>query len=640
MFDELRWAAHLFKQALIPDIPAPLITVPSDARATEPESDSGRERVISSYTTKISANQQLHDRAASMRVRCFRYAAACAAVLVAILYLSLGAHWISPWLALLPLAAGAFALVKARQCKRRVQDANCLITLYADRLKRVQHQWVGKGDDGSDLEMPHHLSAADLDLFGEGSLFELLCDAQTPAGRETLARWLQDPATTDEVISRQQSVRYLREHIDLRESLALVRVANASDYSWNMLRDWLTADPIKFPRWAPWLRLFLSLSMVVTGVCWGLGLLPAHGAVWRLVAIAAAEGGLVLWLKERVERVMEGLMLTASKLDSMRRLCAFWEGERLQPDGLKALQRRLRGASRCVAQLQGLVWKREVGRNEYFIYFSLLLMWGTQWAMRIERWRQRRGRELMEWFNVLGEFETLLAIASYAYENPDDPNPEFENNGPLFEATGLGHPLLNPSICVRNNIKLNADKRFLMVTGSNMSGKSTLLRAVGLNATLAWTGAPVRARRLCLSPLQICASIRVEDNLSQGLSHFYAEVQRLRAMLDCATSGPPVLFLIDELFAGTNSADRRVAAEAVIRLLVERQAIGLVTSHDLALTAIAENPGLGGANVHLSDTPTATGLSFDYRLRPGKLDRSNALKIIQMVGIPLGQRQA
>ena len=168
-----------------------------------------------------------------------------------------------------------------------------------------------------------------------------------------------------------------------------------------------------------------------------------------------------------------------------------------------------------------------------------------------------------------------------------------------------------------------------------MSGKSTLLRAAGLNSTLAWMGAPVRAKRLRLSPLQVCASIRVDDSLMNGRSHFYAEVERLKAMFHCAASDPPVLFLIDELFGGTNSADRRVAAEAVIRLLVERGAIGLVTSHDLALTEIAEKRELKGANVHFADLPTAEGLSFDYHLRPGKVEHSNALKIIRMMGIPL-----
>lgn len=190
-------------------------------------------------------------------------------------------------------------------------------------------------------------------------------------------------------------------------------------------------------------------------------------------------------------------------------------------------------------------------------------------------------------------------------------------------------------ICVQNDLKLDLETQFLLVTGSNMSGKSTLLRAAGVNATLAWMGAPVRATTLRLSQLQVCASIRVDDSLLNGQSRFYAEVQGLKGILEHTVSGPPVFFLIDELFGRTNSADRRVAAEAVIRLLVERQAIGLVTSHDLTLAEIPEKPELTGANVHFTDSPSDEGLHFDNRLRPGKVDRSNALKIMRLIGIPV-----
>jgi len=494
---------------------------------------------------------------------------------------------------------------------------------------------MGKGDPGEDLEMDGHLSAADLDLFGEGSLYELLCDVHTPAGRETLARWLQQPGKPEEVVSRQQSIRYLRDRIDLREKMALVRAGKADEYSWNAFHSWLAAGPIDFSRWAPWVALLLSFSMVTAGASWWGGLLQAHVALWAMATIAAAEGVLALWLRGRVRRVMEGLLLSVDRLKAIQKLCELIENAKLETPGLVSLQNRLRGLPKGVGRLQRLLVRRDALRNEWFIYVCLLLMWSTQWTIQIERWRQRHGGEFQEQLRALGDFEALMAIAAYAYENPDDPNPEFERDGPLFKATGLGHPLIDPARCVRNDIKLSDETQFLMVTGSNMSGKSTLLRAVGLNATLAWMGAPVRATGLRMSQMKISASIRVEDSLLHGLSHFYAEVQRLRAMLDHATSGPPVLFLIDELFAGTNSADRRVAAEAVIRLLVERRAVGLVTSHDLALTEIAEKHDLAGTNVHFSDTPTAEGLSFDYHLRKGKLDHGNALKIIQMVGIPI-----
>ncbi len=634
-FDELRWAGRLIRQALNPVTATALAEECSAPDTPESAAVDARDGVTSVYEVKITQNGRRKQDAIARRARCYWYIVACALVVGVLVYLSLGPHRIALWPAALPAAAGVLALVEVQRCKSRIRDASCLIDLYRDRLRRIRYQWMGEGDPGKDLEMDGNLSAADLDLFGEGSLFELLCDVQTPAGRETLAQWLQEPAQPEEVISRQHSVRYLRDRIDLREKLALVHAGKADEYSWNTFRNWLTADPIDFSRWAPWAALLLSLSMVIAGACWWSGLLQAHAALWLMATIAAAEAGLALWLRGRVRRVMEGLLLSAGRLKAILRLGELVENSKLETPGLVELQERLRGLSKCVGQLQRLIIKRDALRNEWFIYACLLLMWGTQWTIQIERWRQRHGSKLHEQLRALGEFEALMAIAAYAHENPDDPNPEFERDGPLFEATGLGHPLIDPANCVRNHINLDGETQFLMVTGSNMSGKSTLLRAVGLNATLAWMGAPVRATSLRLSQLQICTSIRVEDSLLHGLSHFYAEVQRLRAMLDHATSGPPVLFLIDELFAGTNSADRRVAAEAVIRLLVERHAIGMVTSHDLALTEIAEKRSLAGVNVHLADTPTAKGLSFDYRLRTGKLAHGNALKIIQMVGIPI-----
>ncbi len=634
-FDEFRWAGHLIRQVLNPSAVLPLADEYSATETPESTAADARDKVASSYEARLQQNKQRREDTIARHTRCYWYIVACAVAIGVVAYLSLGIPRIPLWPAALPTAGGILAFVEARRCKSRVQDASCLTDLYSDRLRRVRYQWMGKGDGGKDLEMEGHLSAADLDLFGEGSLFELLCDVYTPAGREVLAGWLQGPGQPAEVIARQQSVRYLRDRIDLREKLALVSTGKANEYSWNTFRSWLTADPIDFSRWAPWAALLLSLSMVTAGACWWGGLLQAHAALWTMATIAAGEGALALWLRGRVKRVMEGLLLSAGRLKAIRQLCELVENSKLETPGLVELQEKLRGLPKRVGQLQRLIVRRDALRNEWFIYACLLLMWSTQWTIQIERWRQRHGGEFQEKLRALGEFEALMAIAAYSYENPDDPDPDFERDGPLFEATGLGHPLIDPARCVRNEIKLDGENRFLMVTGSNMSGKSTLLRAIGLNSTLAWMGAPVRATSLRISQLQICASIRVEDSLLHGLSHFYAEVQRLRAMLDSASSGPPILFLIDELFAGTNSADRRVAAEAVIRLLVERRAVGLVTSHDLALTEIAEKRDLAGTNVHFSDTPTAEGLSFDYLLRKGKLDHGNALKIIQMVGIPL-----
>ena len=633
------WAVAFVAQRLRPGIPETPRTQASPPVSDTPVSTESPEialdQVASTYRVKIATFQQQRDWAKLQRGTCYGYLTLSLLVLAGSFYLTFGIHLFPLWVVFLPGIAALVAYGEARKRDRRARDSDRLLDLYQRGLQRVKHEWMGKGDPGLDLEMANHLSAQDLDLFGEGSLFELLCEVQTPAGRDALAQWLQTPASPEEVISRQHAVRSLRDRIDLRERLALLRDDRASEYSWNSLRNWPTGSPVHFPRLTPWLALLLSLSLAGMAACGWFGVIEPVDALRMMALIGILEGSLAFSLRSRVLLVLENLRLPARRLESLRQMCLLLERERPESPWLLQMQQKLQGSAKQIAGLQYLVRMRELRDNEYFFWLLFPLLWNTQWTMRIERWRQTHGHELLQYLLVLGEFEALMSIAVHAYENPADPFPELLGEGPRFEAIGMGHPLMDVRTCVRNDLTLGGEKRFFLVTGSNMSGKSTLLRAIGLNATLARMGAPVRAARLRLSPLQVCASTRVDDSLMTGRSHFYAEVERLKAMFDCAASGPSVLYLIDELFGGTNSADRRVAAEAVIRLLVERQAIGLVTSHDLALTEIAEKPELKGANVHFADLPTAEGLSFDYQLRPGKVEHSNALKIIKMMGIPL-----
>jgi DNA mismatch repair ATPase MutS len=229
--------------------------------------------------------------------------------------------------------------------------------------------------------------------------------------------------------------------------------------------------------------------------------------------------------------------------------------------------------------------------------------------------------------------EALCSLAGYAYEHPGDPFPEIAAEGACFDAEGLGHPFIPENSCVRNDVRLGPELRVLVVSGSNMSGKSTLLRTIGANAVLSMAGAPVRARRLTLTPVALGASILRRDSLQEGTSRFYAEITRLRQLVDI-TAGPlPLLFLLDELLHGTNSHDRGIGALAVIRDLVRRGAIGLLTTHDLALAQIADVLAPSAANVHFEDSLVAGKLVFDYRLRPGIVRKSNALELMRSVGL-------
>jgi hypothetical protein len=290
--------------------------------------------------------------------------------------------------------------------------------------------------------------------------------------------------------------------------------------------------------------------------------------------------------------------------------------------------------SERIAQLGNLLDLLNSRRNQLFMPFAYLLMWGTQMAHAIEAWRGIAGPAIARWLAVVGQFEALCSLAAYSYENPDDPFPQIETERvPHYDGEQLGHPLLPSSRCVRNDLRLTDGLRVLIVSGSNMSGKSTFLRTVGINAVLALTGAPVRARRLSLSPLALGATLRIQDSLQEGRSRFYAEIVRVRQIVDLTRGPLPLLFLLDEIFAGTNSHDRRLGAEAIVRGLVEAGALGLVTTHDLSLTHIAEQLGSRAANVHFADHLENGVMRFDYCLQPGVVRHSNALALMRAVGL-------
>lgn len=258
------------------------------------------------------------------------------------------------------------------------------------------------------------------------------------------------------------------------------------------------------------------------------------------------------------------------------------------------------------------------------------LLWTTQTAMAIEAWRAENGALIPAWLDAVAEMEAISSLANYSYEHPDDVFPVFPSGEPVFDAEAIGHPLLPEGRSVPNSVGLAAPLKLLVVSGSNMSGKSTLLRAVGVNAVLALAGGPVRARRLALSGLSVGASIRTTDSLEEGQSRFMAEILRLKQILELPS---PALFLLDELLHGTNSHDRAIGAEGVVRALLARGAIGLATTHDLSLAGVADQLAPAAANVHFEDRLENGRLVFDYRMRAGVVTRSNALDLMRAAGL-------
>ena len=544
-------------------------------------------------------------------------------------------------------------IVHERVVRERKRAAN-RATFYSRGLARIDGTWAGGGDPGDDLDEEHHPYAADFDLFGKGSIFELLSLATTRAGRQRLATWLKFPAQdVAEITSRQEAALELRDNVDLREDLALAAREVAKDVESAKLDDWASMAPAKVASWErvavmafPALCVILLLLSLPAIFARLIGLthpeaIDSYGALgdfplWPLGVAVLATAFFARHIHARVEPIVIAVERAEPALALLAGLVARIERESFEGQRLASLSARLRGAqtaaSKEIERLRRLVSLLDARRNQFFAPFALILLWTPNVAMAIERWRVRSGSHIADWIEVVGEIEALSSLASLAYEQPSFTIPEVVSGGPLFAAKDLGHPLIPADRRVTNDLHLDATLRLLVVSGSNMSGKSTMMRSVGIAAVLAMAGGPVCAVSLRIAPMAVGASISLHDSLQENASRFYAEILRIRQILDLSRSGA-LLFLLDEVLAGTNSHDRRIGAEAIVRSLVDHGSVGLVSTHDLALAQIAEELGPRAANVHFEDHIEDGRVVFDYRMRPGVVTKSNALELMRSVGI-------
>ena len=532
----------------------------------------------------------------------------------------------------LPAAAFLALIVAHARILNRNERAERARRLYERGMRRLTGRWQGEGADGSQL-LTDHPFARDLDLVGQASLFQFLNTARTEAGEAALAEWLAAPAEPREIVARQQAVAELAPRIDLREDLAVL-AAEAHVGRTSALTAWAAAAPAGLPAASRWVlggSAAVTAALLAAGFA---GLIPtALATVWLAVQVS-----LVLLWRRQIATVLHRLDLPLHDLGLVTELLVRLEREPFESPRLAALHQALVAdgelPSAIIARLQRYVSAVDSTHNLLFAPLAAVLLVRSQAAAAIDRWHAAHGRSLSVWLKAIGELEALASLATFAYEHPADPFPEVRSGTPLFEAAGLAHPLLVEGHAVANDVRLGGEApHVLVVSGSNMSGKSTLLRAVGVNVTLALAGAPVRARSLALSPLALGATLRVDDSLQEGHSRFYAEILRIRDIVIRARGSMPMLFLLDEILHGTNSHDRRIGAEAIVRSLVDAGAIGLVTTHDLALTEFVAQLGGRAANVHFEDRIESGRMVFDYTMRPGVVERSNALALMRAVGL-------
>jgi hypothetical protein len=553
------------------------------------------------------------------------------------------------WTALGALIVSFVALVLVHA---RVHDAAlgvaAALRFHERGLARLSHSWDSLPTATGPVDADHPY-ACDLDVFGRASLMSVVDATETRFGQEHLARlMLQEVAVgwPEEVIGRQEAARDLALRVDFREKIAALggllppddrRDARAV-LAWAEGSGHELSTPI---RWLAWILPALTVGVVAFGSTLGL----SAGAVTSLVAVEIVLGNVV---GARAARFLDSVSARRSWVTQWQSLIATIESESFGSPLLVSLRERFassgRSASGEIASLERILGYADARYNEGFRYiFGAALVWNAHCAFALLRWRARAGVHLRAWLDALGEVEALASLGAFSFEHPDFAWPVLIPE-PLFEAEVLGHPLIADGQRVGNDVSLPSPGRVLVVTGSNMSGKSTLLRAVGANAVLASAGAPVCARSLRMGPLRVATSMRIEDSLEGGISHFYAELRRLKRIIDLSKSPDPpgtregalpaaVLFLLDEILHGTNSRERIVGAGAVVRELVARGALGMVSTHDLGITVLQQELEGRVENAHFEEQVVGETMTFDYVLRPGVVQTSNALRLMRAVGI-------
>lgn len=584
------------------------------------------------YSRRLQARQRRAAEYGRQHVRVGNLRLLIFALSVALAWLAFWRHALSPgWISVPFVAFALVASYHSRVLQRRTL-AERGVRFYQNGLGRISDKWAGSGPTGERFNDPHHVYAADLDLFGSGGLFELLSTARTRMGENTLAAWLLAPSQLEQIRQRQAAARDLRDKLDLREDLAVLGEDASVGVHPKALVDWAESpNRLAWP-WLVPLAVVLSSCAVATAIVWA-----RIDLMLPFVVVVAVEGAIAYWLRHRLDEVLHLTEHAFEDLNLLSAVLSRLEQEQFQSTRLRALKEELTShhmrGSEAIRRLRRIVDLSMSRDNLFLRLIDIPLMYSIQVAVAAEKWRRAHGGAVGRWLKAIGELEALLSISTYSYEHPLDPFPEFVEGPACLEAQDLGHPLIPAAACVRNDVQNSAPSRVLLVSGSNMSGKSTLLRAVGINTVLAMMGAPVRARCMCLTPLQVGASIRINDSLQEGNSRFYAEITRLRQIYDLASGQIPLLFLLDELLQGTNSRDRKIGGEGIVRALLARGSIGLVTTHDLALTDIGGRLAGQLRNVHFQDNLENGRISFDYKLREGIVTKSNGLALMRSIGL-------
>jgi hypothetical protein len=572
--------------------------------------------------------QRLFNRYAAARVGVFLGSA----VLVWLTYRQVGV----PAAAVLSVLGlvGYLGLLGRHQAVRIRRDTfRFLKELNDDEAARLQGRFL-RLETGTEFLDPAHPYAADLDVFGTHSLFRLLNRTRTHGGTRRLADWLRAPADRSTLFRRQQAVAELAPRLDFRQrteatAMRFRTVGESPDglLAWVRTTDETLFRPIfKIIRWLP----LLTISLLVTG--W-IGIVPS---VWGWVLLGVQAGAVL-----RVGRVVKATVATTNSalgpLRAYAEVLTHLEAEPFESEALRHIGQNLSGASAHVRTLSRNLDLLSYRQNPYFYLFvGLVTSWDLHFGTRVETWKRQHRDDLPRWLDALAEYEALHSLAGLACAEPGYRFPTLAPEPLIVEAQHLGHPLLPAERRVTNSVSLIGTGQTALITGSNMAGKSTFLRTVGVNVVLALTGSVVAAESFACSVVRVFTSMRTQDSLAESTSSFYAELRRLRYLLDLTgvPVAPPVLYFLDEILKGTNSKDRHAGARALIRQLHQTAASGFVSTHDVELGEEATAwPFV--QNFSFQSEVIGGELRFDYRLRPGVCHSFNASELMRQMGIAL-----
>lgn len=517
----------------------------------------------------------------------------------------------------------------------KLKTASAMEQINSDEIKRLNSDYNGF-NEGKKYYKATHPYHEDLDVFGKHSVFQLVNRTSTYIGEKILAKWLGESADSIEIIGRQESVKELTPEIDFRHQFqAYGMVEDNTEIDHQPMLDWLKEDStIKNSGFYKIVLAVMPLATISTIVLSSMGHLQSGVPILLGFVNVIILGGVfskVQAISKQTERGYKSLNALRFHIDMIEK--SDFKSEKLQ--ALKStIEHDSTKASKTVKDLQLILDSLQSRTNMLYIIFDILLLLDVFWYIRVSAWKEENQTDIAKWFETIGELDALISMAGLAYSNPDFSYPKISQDHFDIKATGLGHPLIKSKNRITNNFEFHGQGGICLITGSNMSGKSTFLRTVGVNCTLGLLGAPVCAKEMTVSDLKIFTSMRSQDDLEENVSSFYAELKRLKQLLAYIDGKTPVLFMIDEVLKGTNSKDRHKGALALIKQLNLAYAFGFVSTHDIELGNIT-NELKGVKNYSFNSEIIGDEIKFDYTLTPGICKSFNATKLMQKMGIQI-----